>query len=265
MPELPEVETVIRTLHPHVAGRRVAAIIHVRADMLRPIGFGLIDALNGRTLVDVVRRAKRIVFTLDTGDRFYIHLGMTGRLTIEDPAAPLLPHTHLVANLNHGRQLRLVDPRRFGKIVWLGANGHGKLGPEPLSLRPAVLLAKVSRTKRAIKNALLDQNVVAGIGNIYADEALHLAGMHPERPGTTLTAAEAGRLNRAIKGVLRRAIRAGGSSIRDYVNADGGRGGFQASHRVYDREGKPCRNCRAAIVRITLGGRSTYFCPACQK
>lgn len=264
MPELPEVETVVRTLLPHVQGRRVVTVVHLRPDMLRPQGFGFIEAINGKLLAGVERRAKRIVFTLDTGDRFYIHLGMTGRLTMDDPAAPLAAHTHLIVNLDHGRQLRLSDSRRFGEIVWMGTADHGKLGPEPLTLRADILLARLTQTKRAIKSALLDQNMIAGIGNIYADEALHRAGVHPQRLGETLTAAEAGRLNRAIKGVLRDAIRAGGSSIRDYVNADGTRGGFQASHRVYDREGKPCRSCRGEIVRITLGGRSTYFCPKCQ-
>jgi formamidopyrimidine-DNA glycosylase len=232
--------------------------------MLRPAGFDLVNALAGRTVADLSRRAKRIVFTLGDGNRFYVHLGMTGRLTVETPLAPLAAHTHLIVTLDHGRQLRLVDPRRFGEIVWLGAAGHDNIGPEPLSLRPAVLHTRLSVTRRPIKAALLDQSVIAGIGNIYADEALHRAGVHPTRPGNSLTRAETARLNRAIKGVLRRAIRAGGSSIRDYVNADGLRGGFQLSHRVYDREGQPCQGCRTALLRIVLGGRSTHFCPKCQ-
>lgn len=264
MPELPEVETVVRTLAPHVTGRRVVALTHYRPDMLRPVGHDLTTALTGRTIAGLNRRAKRIVFTLCTGERFYVHLGMTGRLTIENADALLQPHTHLIATLDGGRQVRLVDPRRFGEIVWLGTAGHANVGPEPLTLRPAVLHARLIKTRRAVKAALLDQTVIAGIGNIYADEALHRAGLHPGRRGATLTEVETGRLNRAIKMVLGRAIRAGGSSIRDYVNADGESGGFQMSHRVYDREGDPCRGCRSAIVRVVLGGRSTHFCPACQ-
>lgn len=265
MPELPEVETVVRTLAPHVVGRQITQVAHLRPDMLRPTPVDFPNALAGQNIADLRRRAKRIVFTLESGDRFFIHLGMTGRLTIEDVATPTVPHTHLIANLNTGRQLRLSDPRRFGEIVWLGGGDHVDVGPEPLTLRPSILMARLGKTKRAIKTALLDQKIIAGIGNIYADEALHRAEIHPQRPGDSLTPEEVGRLNRAIKAVLNRAISAGGSSIRDYVNADGAKGGFQTLHKVYDREGKPCRACRGLIVRVTLGGRSTHFCPACQR
>jgi formamidopyrimidine-DNA glycosylase len=264
MPELPEVETVVRTLAPHVVGRRIVGVPHLRSDMLRPTPIDFPKALAGQNIADLRRRAKRIVFTLASGDRFFIHLGMTGRLTIEDSATATVPHTHLIADLDTGRQLRLSDPRRFGEIVWLGKSDHDQVGPEPLTLRPSNLMARLGKTRRAIKTALLDQKMIAGIGNIYADEALHRAEIHPERTGASLTHEEIRRLNRAIKAVLNNAIRAGGSSIRDYVNADGAKGGFQNSHKVYDREGKPCRKCRGAIVRITLGGRSTHYCPNCQ-
>ncbi|MGC4032735.1 MAG: bifunctional DNA-formamidopyrimidine glycosylase/DNA-(apurinic or apyrimidinic site) lyase [Tepidisphaeraceae bacterium] len=264
MPELPEVETVVRTLRPHLTGRSVMAIQHLRADMLRPAGFDLSTQIVGRPIAGIVRRAKRIVFNFSNGQEFYIHLGMTGRLSVEDTAAPLVKHTHLLANLDNGRQLRFVDPRRFGEIVWLGGAGHVGVGPEPLGLKAADLLKQLRRTGRPIKAALLDQGVIAGIGNIYADEALHRAALHPLRPANTLNSDEVGRLNRAIKQVLNQAIKAGGSSIRDYVNADGDRGAFQVSHKVYDREGEPCRGCRGLIVRIVLGGRSTHFCPTCQ-
>lgn len=264
MPELPEVETVVRTLAPHVTGQRIVEVLHLRADMLRPAGFDLISALARQTISDLNRRAKRIVFTLGDRQRFYIHLGMTGRLTIAPVDAPLVPHTHLIVSLGGGRQLRLSDPRRFGEIVWMGQADHDNVGPEPLTLSTAELAERLAKTRRPIKSALLDQELIAGIGNIYADEALHRAEIHPARPAEALTEAEVARLNRAIKAVLNNAIRAGGSTIRDYVNADGKRGGFQNRHRVYDQEGKPCRSCKTAIVRIVQGGRSTHFCPICQ-
>ena len=264
MPELPEVESVVRTLAPHVVGRTIVAVRHLRIDMLRPAAFDFPAALLGRVVTDLQRRAKRIVFSLNNGERFYVHLGMTGRLTAAAASADVEKHTHLIADLGGGRDLRLVDPRRFGEIVWLGNADHDNVGPEPLTLTSAALHKRLARTKRAIKAALLDQGFIAGIGNIYADEALHRAGLHPSRRADMLSFEESAALNRAIKAVLRKAIAAGGSSIRDYVNADGVQGGFQTSHRVYDREGELCRACRQAIVRIVLGGRSTHFCPDCQ-
>ncbi len=232
--------------------------------MVQPNDADLPQRLAQRRITSVQRRAKRIVFTLDDRARFFIHLGMTGQLTIDPADAPLKNHTHLVLNLDGGKQLRFVDPRRFGAIVWMGLADHGRVGPEPLTLRPERLKRLLIRTSRAIKTALLDQTLIAGIGNIYADEALFLAGIHPERRACELTAADVMRLNRAIKLVLRRAIRAGGSSIRDYVDATGARGRFQERHRVYDRAGKPCAKCKTPVRRIVLGGRSTHFCPVCQ-
>jgi formamidopyrimidine-DNA glycosylase len=224
-----------------------------------------VRALKGRSITGLVRRAKRIVFTLDDACRFFIHLGMTGQLTREETKTPLKVHTHLILDLDDGRQIRFVDPRRFGQIVWMGCDvDHVRLGPEPLTLRPAALGKRLARTRRSIKTALLDQNLIAGIGNIYADEALHLAGIHPLTRADELDAKQVAALNRAMKRVLRRAITAGGSSIRDYVDGAGKRGSFQQRHRVYDREDKPCVTCKTAIVRIVVGGRSTHFCPRCQ-
>jgi formamidopyrimidine-DNA glycosylase len=265
MPELPEVQQVVTTLSPLATGAIVKAVPHVRGDMVLPAGFDIGVAVTGRTIRRVSRRGKRIVFWLDDGNRFYVHLGMTGRLTAEAPAAETKKHTHLVVELDTGGQLRLVDPRRFGAIVWLGAARDAGIGPEPLTLRPNDFAKRLSKTTRVIKAALLDQNLVAGLGNIYVDEALHLAGVHPLTPACDVDRETARRLNRAIKRVLRRAIKAGGSSIRDYVDALGNRGGFQNQHRVYDREGKPCAKCKTPIVRIVVGGRSTHFCPDCQK
>ena len=264
MPELPEVQTVVTTLTPKVLGRRVVAVVSVRQDIVTPAGVDLPACLAGRTVRSVERRGKRIIFTLDDDNRFYIHLGMTGQVTVVAPGTPIAPHTHLELDLGTER-LRFRDPRRFGGLWWVGrGSADDGMGPEPLGLRPGELLERLNRTTRAVKNALLDQRVVAGLGNIYVDEALHAAGIHPLTPGDRLTAGEVGRLSRAIKATLRRAIRHRGSTLRDYLDADGAAGGFQRLHRVYDRAGEPCAKCRGAIDRIVLGGRSTHFCPCCQ-
>ena len=271
MPELPEVQTVVTTLAPRVVRRRIRKVVHVRGDMVTaPPGFDLAKAVTGRTITDVARRGKRIVFSIDDDNAFFIHLGMTGRLMVEPADAPLAIHTHLVLDLgadSRGReqQLRFRDPRRFGEIRWLGCEScDEKMGPEPLAMRTAQLAAKLSRTTRAIKNALMDQNVVAGLGNIYVDESLFDARIHPLAPANRLSAERVALLTKSIKRVLRRAIRHRGSTLRDYLDADGNAGGFQRLHRVYDRKGKPCPRCKSPIERIVLGGRSTHFCPTCQ-
>lgn len=269
MPELPEVQTIVTTLAPRIALRRIRALLHLREDMLLPRGFNLRRALNGRTIRHIARRGKRIIILLDNEQSLLIHLGMTGRLTIERASAPLAPHTHLVLDLGNykgGReQLRFRDPRRFGQIRWLGDTlCDDDLGPEPLSMRPAQLARNLARTRRPIKSALLDQTIVAGLGNIYVDESLFDCGIHPLVPANQLTAPQIAALTRSIKKILRRAIKHRGSSIRDYVDADGARGGFQNRHRVYSRENKPCPRCRTPIQRIIVTGRSTHFCPQCQ-
>jgi formamidopyrimidine-DNA glycosylase len=273
MPELPEVETVVRTLAPHLVGQRIAAIRHLRSDIVEPGDIDLISLLKNRRVTAIQRRGKKILIRLDTPATLCIHLGMTGRLTVEPPTHPIKPHTHLIADLSNLKseisnlQLRFVDPRRFGGIWWL-CNGEAddtNLGPEPLKVRPEQLLNRLSKTRRAIKTALLDQRILAGIGNIYADESLFHARIHPTTPGNRLTRAQVFRLNRAIKLILRRAINHRGSSLRDYVDADGEEGGFQLLHRVYGRENQPCVRCKTPIQRIVLGGRSTHFCPNCQR
>lgn len=264
MPELPEVQTVVTTLRPKVLGRTIRAVVSLRHDIVTPAGTDLPARLEGRTVRSVDRRGKRIIFTLDDDNRFYIHLGMTGQLSVVSPDAPPPPHTHLELDLGAGR-LRFRDPRRFGGVWWLGTgSADDEMGPEPLDLRAAELHRRLGRTTRAIKNALLDQRVVAGLGNIYIDEALHAAKIHPLTPAHRLTPDAVGRLSRAIKSTLNRAIRHRGSTLRDYVDADGAAGGFQRLHRAYDRAGLPCHRCRTPIEHIVLGGRSTHFCPACQ-
>jgi formamidopyrimidine-DNA glycosylase len=193
---------------------------------------------------------------------------MTGQLTVTERNAAVLPHMHMELELDSAERLRFRDPRRFGGVWWLGnaplAADDG-MGPEPLKLRPAQLVRRLHRTTRAVKNALMDQSVVAGLGNIYVDESLFAAGIHPLAPANELTVQQVGKLNRAIKTTLNRAIRHRGSTLRDYMDAEGGSGAFQKFHRVYDRAGEPCRRCQTPIARIVLGGRSTHFCPSCQK
>jgi len=265
MPELPEVQMVVDTLRPVIFGRRILQVDLRRTDVLLPAGVNLSAKLIGRTVGNITRRGKRIVFSLSDGNQFYMHLGMTGRLTMEPPDAPLLPHTHLVVGFAEG-EMRFRDPRRFGGIWWLGTDesADSDMGPEPLTLRASQLARQLSRTTRAIKNALLDQTVVAGLGNIYVDESLFKAGIHPLISAADLSAEQISRLNRAIKFTLRKALRHRGSTLRDYFDANGNPGGFQKLHAVYDRATLPCRRCKTPIKRIVLGGRSTHFCPKCQ-
>jgi len=266
MPELPEVQTVVDTLKPAILGRTITKTLLVRPDVLRPIGLDLPSHLLGRRFLDVFRRGKKIVFQLDNQNLFYIHLGMTGRLTLQRPTENLLPHTHLTIELA-SQQIAFRDPRRFGGIWWLGQDGSPdeNLGPEPLQIRSAELAQRLAKTSRAIKSALLDQRVIAGLGNIYVDESLFRSGVHPLTPADELSLQEVSQLTRAIKATLRAALRHRGSTLRDYFDANGDPGGFKKLHAVYDRAGEKCRRCRRPIERIVLGGRSTHFCPRCQR
>jgi formamidopyrimidine-DNA glycosylase len=265
MPELPEVQTIVNTLAPRLVGCEIRAVVHLRRDIVRPAGFDLPAHLIGRRIVEIHRRGKRIVIRLDDGNSMFIHLGMTGRLTLEETSATVQPHTHLIVDLGE-LELRFRDTRRFGGIWWLGTDpGHAQIGPEPLQLRASELFRRLARTKRAIKNALLDQTVLAGLGNIYVDESLFAARIHPLSPANELSLEQIKRLNRSIKSTLRRALRHRGSTLRDYVDGNGAAGAFQRLHQVYDREGEECTACHSTIRRIVLGGRSTCFCPRCQR
>jgi formamidopyrimidine-DNA glycosylase len=279
MPELPEVQTVVDTLRPRTVNARITNVHLHRQDIVTPPDTDLANLLTGRTITALARRAKRIVFTLDDDHHFYIHLGMTGQLTLEPSQAPTKTHTHLVLALRPALiaargsprssatiELRFRDPRRFGGVFWLGhaRADDDNLGPEPLTLKPARLFRLLSKTRRPIKSALLDQTLLAGIGNIYADESLHRAHIHPLTPANEIAAAQVASLNRAIKLTLRRAIKAKGSTLRDFVDATGSAGSYRNAHQVYDRAGEPCRRCKSPIERIVLTGRSTCFCPKCQ-
>ncbi len=268
MPELPEVQTIVNTLSPLLAKRRIISATLARRDILTPPIADFPGSIVGRRLASITRRGKRIVFTLDNANRFYIHLGMSGRLVLADPIVPPPRHTHFVArfDITNACELRFTDPRRFGGIWWLGddATQEDGMGPEPLTLRPVQLERLLSRTARPIKSALLDQSLIAGLGNIYVDESLHAAGIHPLIPAHSLNMDQIRRLNRAIKLILRRAIRHRGSTLRDYRDAAGQPGNYQSIHRVYARAALPCLTCGHPIERIVLGGRSTHFCPNCQ-
>jgi formamidopyrimidine-DNA glycosylase len=271
LPELPEVETVVRDLRGLLVGRRLGAV-RVGRKRLRcrwsPAWAGM---LLGRTVVGIERRGKWILIDLG-GPWLLVHLGMTGQFRVMAADTPRESHTHVVFPLDEGQhELRYRDVRRFGSLQFFPARDKldaflapTRLGPEPFTLEPAWWRECLGGTARCLKALLLDQTVVAGVGNIYADEALHEARLHPARAARDLSARQADALRRAIVRVLTRAIAAGGSTIRDYVGGSGLRGRFQHEFRVDQRTGEPCSRCKTPIERIVLAGRSTHFCPMCQ-
>jgi formamidopyrimidine-DNA glycosylase len=273
VPELPEVETVTRDLRPLVTGRRILAARRASdVDLRRPWRAEWAGRIAGRTVLDVRRRGKWIVLPLSGGPALLVHLGMTGQFTVVESSEPPATHVHLIFDLDDGRQLRFRDVRRFGSVTlfddearlqaFFDENG---LGPEPFELDQAAWRAAVAATKRCLKAVLLDQGVVAGVGNIYADEALFRARLHPGRRGSDVTPAEADRLREAVVEVLTAAIEGRGSTIRDYVGGSGLRGGYQDEFRAYGRTGEPCPNCQTPIVSERLAGRSSHYCPSCQQ
>ncbi|MFT3853311.1 MAG: bifunctional DNA-formamidopyrimidine glycosylase/DNA-(apurinic or apyrimidinic site) lyase [Ilumatobacteraceae bacterium] len=285
MPELPEVETVRRGLAANVAGRRVARVeVGRERTVRRTSAQALIDGLTGVAIAGWGRRGKYLLGQLDSGDVLMIHLRMSGRVLLAPPGAPRPPHTHVVLHLEAGggpggrpaEELWFVDPRTFGEVVVFDPGNVAaelpelsKLGIDPVTdgLSRAELTALLRGRDRRLKPLLLDQHVIAGIGNIYCDETLHLARLRPDRLASSLTTREIGRLHRAIHETLAQAIEAGGSTLNDtqYVDLEGQGGWFQLHHRVYDRAGQRCLTCRrATVVRTVSGGRSTCFCPRCQ-
>lgn len=279
MPELPEVETIARGLARSLVGRAIAHTDARRRDVLHGDG-GPIESLAGRRICDVRRCGKQVRILLDhdadPAPVIYVHLGMTGRLLVTPDAEPIAKHTHLIFRFDDwDRQLRFCDPRRFGGI-WLvrepqespPSRWRGRrlppIGADPLELTlPA--LRKILTRRRQIKALLMDQTPISGMGNIYCDEALFRAGIHPLMPADALAPEAVRRLRLAIRRVLTEAIRAGGSSISDYRNAENGRGSFQERHRVYGRQGLPCPVCRCPIERLVVAGRGTHVCPNCQR
>lgn len=294
MPELPEAETIARQLQARIAKRRLGEVICLRKDMVRGERPALAKILPGSRVERVYRRAKRVILDLSDADgrrrTLVFTLGMTGSVMVNKASDPVEKHTHLrLAVADGDEEIRFSDPRRFGGI-WLqsqvngeagpfaesrrrkgaGCKKHslrkrvlGSVGPEPLELKPREF-TQLLRRKRAIKSLLMDQTIIAGLGNIYCDESLFAAGIHPLRQADSLNGEEAQRLLRAIKSTLRRAIRFNGSTFMDYRSADGEPGSFQRFHKVYGRGGEPCRACGRPIERIIVGGRSSWFCGSCQ-
>ncbi len=296
MPELPEVETIARGVDERVRGDRIVqAWFGSRREPFKTPPSRQAKGLEGRAVLAVHRTGKHIVFELGpTGARSHaaaqkttprayeapvtkaqgpeaqwiVHLGMTGRLLVTTPVSPLAPHTHARLNLASGRELRFVDPRRFGRLEFRNLRSaaafHGP-GAEPLTIGAREFAALFHARRLPIKAALLNQTLLAGVGNIYADESLFQAGIRPRRRANRLTADELERLRLALRQVLDHAIRLGGSSVSDYVDADGARGFFQLEHCVYQRTGEPCRRCQTPIRRVLVAGRGTHYCPKCQR
>jgi formamidopyrimidine-DNA glycosylase len=271
MPELPEVETVVRDLRPLLFGRTIREVRRSRLRLRRPWKAAWDAVLRNARVEGIRRRGKWILVDLRGSTVLRVHLGMTGQFTVvsADEAAP--DHLHLRFALDNGVELRFRDPRRFGSAEWfadreaLAATMDAELGPEPFGLDAKYFRDSLRQTVRNLKAILLDQTIVAGVGNIYADEALFRSGLHPGRRGRSLTIAECDRLRESIEAVLTRAIESRGSTIRDYVGGSGLRGGFQSHFAVYGRTGEPCPTCGAAVKCVRLAGRASHFCPRCQR
>ena len=278
MPELPEVETYVRALEPLLTGKTIqSADVYWPRTIASPYSALFPDLIRGRRFVSFERRGKYMLLGLHTGETLIVHLRMTGELRIHAPSGPdsvpaAIPadkHTHVLFVLDTGEELHYRDTRKFGRI-WLVEDVSevvGKLGPEPLSeaFVPRILMQALEGRKANIKALLLNQTVVAGVGNIYADESLFHAGIDPRRPGGGLNISEITRLHSALREVLQAGIEAQGSSLQNYAPPTGGKGGFQEQFQVFRRGGEPCFRCNTPISRIVLGQRSTHFCTTCQK
>jgi formamidopyrimidine-DNA glycosylase len=276
MPELPEVETVIRGLQPTVEGRRLTSVETRRHDLRVPFPENFESRLTGRRVQRLWRRAKYIMADLDGGETLVIHLGMSGRIQVYRPRDDIGrgKHDHVVFDTDAPARIVFTDQRRFGLMTIVGTGSleshklFKDLGIEPLSrqFNASYLRGVLKGKKTPIKSALLDQRVIAGLGNIYACEALWRSRISPKRKAARLKAASIDVLARAIKEVLKEAVRAGGSSLRDHRKTNGELGYFQKTFAVYDREGQPCmrRGCAGTIKRIVQSGRSTFYCPSCQ-
>jgi formamidopyrimidine-DNA glycosylase len=293
MPELPEAQTIATQLDRCTRGATVRSVRVTCRKIVRVESGTLAAALTGRRIESVSRRGKRVVMNLSGEATLVFRLGMTGQIIVAEADAPRDRHVHVRIMLDSGeRELRYRDVRKFGSLWFTepphscgaesaphqpgpsasvnGVTGHNRpatgidtLGPEPLEVSPADF-ARLLRRNRQIKALLLDQSAIAGVGNIYCDESLHAAGIHPLTRAADVETARARRLHRALRRILTAAIRAGGSTLRDYRSANGDEGQFQIKHRVYGRQGRPCPKCGATIIRIQAAGRSSHLCPACQ-
>ncbi|HET6216727.1 MAG TPA: DNA-formamidopyrimidine glycosylase [Acidobacteriaceae bacterium] len=275
MPELPEVETIARGVDARVRGDRIQTTwFSEKREPFKSSPQLMEKELPGRRIERVHRVGKHIVFDLAGGPvpglQWIVHLGMTGRLLVADPQTPVPPHTHGILNLLSGKELRFVDPRRFGRMELHGlptkkTTPFAGTGQEPFNISPDDFAALFRPRRTSIKAALLNQKLLHGVGNIYADESLFRAGIRPRRMARHLKRAELDRLHAALQTVLREAIALGGSSVSDYVDAAGVEGFFQLEHRVYLRTGQPCLVCGTPIRRILVAGRGTHYCPHCQR
>lgn len=285
MPELPEVETIARGLAQRVTGDVIESVwLGSKPEPLKSPARIIADTLENARIASVHRQGKHIVFELDRAPRrksrsknrkvktvaneraqWIVHLGMTGQLLVTNPDADLAKHTHAVAKLASGRELRFVDPRRFGRLCVIRGEQFEAGGAEPLDVDLETFIRLFRGRKTPIKSALLNQKLLRGVGNIYADEALFRAGIRPRRRASTITRTQFQKLYGTVQQVLKEAIEAGGSSVNDYVDSNGDPGSFQFQHRVYGREGEPCLVCRTPIRRVVIAGRSSHYCPKCQK
>lgn len=308
MPELPEVETVVRGLQRHVVDDSIRSVwLGDKSNLLKSSPREIARVLEGSRIAGVRRMGKHIVIDLQPATakkrfakalkpaakktkasaanrtqsnansansqpadprtaQWIVHLGMTGKMLVTSPDTEIEKHTHLIAQLESGRELRFVDPRRFGKIwVHESDEGFATVGTEPLHISLDDFAKLFRGRKTPIKSALLNQKLLRGVGNIYADESLFRAGIRPRRNAASLTRDELKRLHESVQQVLREAIAAGGSSVSDYVGAEGERGFFQIQHRVYGREGEPCLVCATPVKKVVSAGRGTHYCAKCQK
>jgi len=287
MPELPEVETIARGLASRVAGDVIESVwLGSKPQPLKSSAAEISATLESSRIVDVRRMGKHIVFDLESGppvksntkrkrltsrispksgfaSQWIVHLGMTGCMLVCQPDQPIKKHTHAIAKLTSGRELRFVDPRRFGRLSV--TRDFEAPGSEPLQIELQKFVSLFHGRKTPIKSALLNQKLLSGVGNIYADESLFRAGIRPRRRAASLTHENLRRLYLAVQEVLKEAISLGGSSVSDYVDANGEEGFFQLQHRVYGREGEACLVCQTPVKRIVIGGRSSHYCPKCQK
>jgi formamidopyrimidine-DNA glycosylase len=270
MPELPEIETIRLSLLPRLVGRTIRRVTVRERRLRRPIAPDFERRLRLRRITDIVRRGKYLLFALDTDQWLVVHLGMSGSLEVKPTAEGVAPHDHVGLYLDGEQMLVFNDPRRFGLMHIGGAADAAALtgsGPDPIGEEWTGdrLRALVRHRNRPIKNILMDQTLIAGIGNIYANEILHRAQVRPRRRGHSLRRRELEALTRAMRAVLTEAVRLGGSSISDFRDGDGKLGYFQMHHRVYDRGGEPCHACGTVIRRVVIGGRSSFYCPRCQR
>jgi formamidopyrimidine-DNA glycosylase len=267
VPELPEVEVIRCQLEPLLTGKRIIQLEIYRPEYVAEnYACFLSTHLPGKKILAVRRHGKMLLLDMEGGGSFTVRLGMTGRILYKPSGEALAKHTHWLLRWEGGggKELRGIDPRRFGELGWLAAGEMVDMGSDALAITPAEFATKVARRTSPIYNSIMDQGVLAGVGNIYACESLFGARIHPLRPANSLTSTEIKRLIQTVQETLKNAIEHGGSTIADYVGIDGKPGNFAEQHRVYDRAGKPCPVCSTPIAKVTIAGRSAYFCPQCQ-